>query len=365
MIDSSIYIAVYYNLLLLIVFSFLCSSSQRFSLSHSLVNDKRCLFILFVLVFLHITFRPIDSRYFGDTETYKRTFDSLSFGWMSDSYSKDNGFYYFTYLLAKFCNVTTYFGAIALLYILPVVFAFKKEFRKNYFILFLVYATSFSFWAYGVNGLRNGVATSLLLFAFFNRGRYVLVLFLSLIAVFCFHKSVAITLCFFLVTKYVNKTNYYLAFWLLSIPSFFLFGNLISSFISSWDIFGDDNRLNSYFSPGDEYDITKFSSVGFRIDFILYSAIPVILGYIYIYKKKFREDFYLRLYNTYLATNACWILVISVAYSNRFAYLSWFLIPVIIVYPLLKECLFKKQRSIILMIVFFNFLFTYVYWLIK
>lgn len=364
MISSPLYVGLYYNSLLLIVVFFIFFSKKNIKIS--IVNDKRNSIFLLCVLLLYISFRPIDSKYFGDTEAYKRIFDSFSWGWSSSFYTKDTGFYYLTYLLSIFCNITAYFAVIGMLYILPVLFAFKSEFKRNYYVAFLVYVTSFSFWGYGVNGLRNGAATSIILLAFFCRDRKVAFASLSLLAVFCFHKSVIFPLFFFVVAKYVTRTKLYISFWLLSIPLFFLFGEVVSTLVSTWGILGgDDERLTAYFSPGDEYDVTKFSSVGFRFDFVLYSAIPVVLGYIYIYVKKFNNAFYTRLYNTYLVCNGCWILVISVAYSNRFAYLSWFLIPVIITYPLLKEIIFSNQRKVVLMIVFFNYLFTYVYWLMK
>lgn len=362
--SSIVYIALYYNLLVFFVVRFVITSKD-FRVKKSLVNNQFNSFLLITVVLLHITFRPIDSKYFGDTETYKRIFDSLSLGWNAMYYNKDIGFYYLTYLLTKFCNITSYFCVMAILYVLPIVYSFKKEFRHNFYVPIILYITSFSFWGYGVNGVRNGVATSLVLFAFFYRKNNLLFLLSSLAAIFFFHKSVLLPILFFLLTRYVNNPKIYLCFWILSIPLYFILGNNIISILSIWDMFGSDDRLNSYFSPGDEYDVRKFSNIGFRWDFVLYSAVPVLLGCFYILKKKFFDAFYLRLFNTYLACNACWILVISVAYSNRFAYLSWFLIPVIMIYPLLKTVIVKNQKKMILLIVVCNLIFTYVYWLIK
>jgi len=45
------------------------------------------------------------------------------------------------------------------------------------------------------------------------------------------------------------------------------------------------------------------------------------------------DPFYARLVNTYLLTNAAWILVIHAIQSNRFAYFSWFMMPWVLLYP--------------------------------
>ena len=47
---------------------------------------------------------------------------------------------------------------------------------------------------------------------------------------------------------------------------------------------GFDDRLNSYITS-DEYD-DQFSDVGFRWDFLLYSVMPIILGWYVVIKKK-------------------------------------------------------------------------------
>ena len=84
--------------------------------------------------------------------------------------------------------------------------------------------------------------------------------------------------------------------------------------------------------------------VGFRVDFIIYSLTPIIIGYYFIFKKKFRDNFYTLLYNSYILTNIFWILVIRANYTYRFAYLSWFMMPFIMVYPLLKQKLSLKEN---------------------
>ena len=44
-------------------------------------------------------------------------------------------------------------------------------------------------------------------------------------------------------------------------------------------------------------------------------------------------------------TNAIWLLVIRIAYSDRIAYLSWFLIPIIVLFPLLSGELHIKKAQ--------------------
>ena len=71
---------------------------------------------------------------------------------------------------------------------------------------------------------------------------------------------------------------------------------------------------------------------------------PVIISYIWADIRARNDAFYRRLLCTYLATNAFWLLAMYAAFSNRFAYLSWFMMPWLIVYPFIPNN--DKTKSI-------------------
>ena len=60
-----------------------------------------------------------------------------------------------------------------------------------------------------------------------------------------------------------------------------------------------------------------------------------------------------------------WIIVINASFSNRFAYLSWFLYPIVLSYPLLRMSIWKNQGRKTAYILIAHSLFTYLMWLIK
>ena len=68
-----------------------------------------------------------------------------------------------------------------------------------------------------------------------------------------------------------------------------------------------------------------------------------------------------KIYSIYLFANALWILVIQANFSNRFAYLSWFMLGLVIVYPFLKQLFFKNQSAILGNILLLYFVFTYLF----
>ena len=92
------------------------------------------------------------------------------------------------YFFAKYLSSASFFFFCAALYIIPLYSVSKKLFKDYWFYAFIMFVTSFSFWAYGVNGIRNGVATSVFLYGMTRdkkTSRNAI-----LLSTFLFHKSI-------------------------------------------------------------------------------------------------------------------------------------------------------------------------------
>ena len=63
---------------------------------------------------------------------------------------------------------------------------------------------------------------------------------------------------------------------------------------------------------------------------------PVVMAWYVCIHKGVSDNWYNALCVAYCLCNAFWIMVIRSAFSNRFAYLSWFMYPIIIAYPLVN-----------------------------
>lgn len=87
----------------------------------------------------------------------------------------------------------------------------------------------------------------------------------------------------------------------------------------------------------------RFAYIGFRWDFLLYSAAPILLVWYLTIKHDFKDKMFNLIANTYILSNAFWIMVIRAAFSNRFASLSWFLYPLVLAYPLLRFKIWEDQ----------------------
>ena len=121
-------------------------------------------------------------------------------------------------------------------------------------------------------------------------------------------------------------------------------GETIANLIS---LISYDERLAEIALKGDDVADEWGESLKhqFRWDFLLYSAMPIVLAYYTIFKRKLFNDTYLLLLGTYIYANSFWVLVIRDLFSNRYAYLSWFIYPIVLAYPLLNLPVFEKNHS--------------------
>ncbi len=355
LVPLDLYTPVYFNILLLFVLIMYAAVSGKQETSIVVQPDLNSMGVVFFgFVFLYMALRPI-SFVFGDMGVYAIDFNALQHN--QDYVVKDIGFDLFFQLCSKIMSAELFFVTCALLYILPLYFVSKKYFGNFWVYAFFMLVLSMSFWAYGTNGIRNGLATSFFLFAL-SRDKLSSKIGFIIIAIL-FHKSMVIVAIAFLITRFYKNTKMYLLFWLFSIPLSLALGSFWQNFFMSLG-FVEEQQIAGYLSGTDELlDKLVEVKVGFRWDFLLYSATGVFAGWYFIIKRKFKDPHYIQLYNMYLIVNAFWVLVIRANFSNRFAYLSWFMLSLIIIYPLLKQDFFKNQYKVMGKIIFFYFLFTY------
>lgn len=334
--------AHYLSILFLII---LVGAFISYYSANRLLNNNRSNFFiwLYAITFIvFVGFRPV-SPAFGDMGTYNRMFSLFQGADIESIPSNDTLFFAFMYWCAQHMGSRWFFLIIEVLYVVPILIACFRFFRKNDYLAILVCFSAFSFFSYGVNGIRNGTACSFVLLAlsllegsFWEKG---LCLVSSLIAI-NFHHSTALPVTCMVVAYFVKSPKFFYSFWVFSILISLVAGNYVANIFAD---LGFDDRLSDYIMTEADEDV--FSSTGFRWDFLLYSSVPIIFGYYFIFQKKVYDSSYLLLLGTYLLANAFWIMVIRANYSNRFAYLSWFLYPLVLVYPFLKFPIWPRTQG--------------------
>jgi hypothetical protein len=308
---------------------------------------------LLIFIVLYMGLRPISGSYFGDMVTYDNIFRRYTSGGVM-LFQQDVGFDFFMSLCAKVMTVEFFFLLCAFMYVYPLYLGSKKLFKEYWFYSFLILVCSFSFWVYGTNGIRNGLASSLILLALMCTDKKLVMVVLMFVAV-SFHKTMLLPIIAYVITIFYKDSKKLFYFWLVCIPLSLAAGGVFESAFANLGF--DDERL-SYLTAGNVNN-DEFSSSGFRWDFLIYSGSAVYAGWYFIFKRKYKDPIYLQLFNIYLICNGFWILVIRANFSNRFAYLSWFMMGLIIVYPFLKERFFKNQHSVLGTVIALYFIFTY------
>lgn len=302
-----------------------------------------CLFA--ILLSLFIGLRPISGRYFVDMAMYAHSYNNIIRDYSSINLSEE----WLWVNIAFFCkdiglSDKEYFVVCEFLYIIPMLLACIILTPKHVWISFLLVLASFSFYAYSVNGIRNGVgcSISLLAIAMLTKGKYYkIVAIILMFAAYNTHHSTALPCMSALIALFILKNpKYAIAFWGVSIIISLVVGNAIGDIFAN---LGFDDRTHYFEDASLIEGESQFSSTGFRFDFLIYSAMPVLMVWYLTIKRNFNDIAYNIIANTYILANAFWIMVIRAEFSNRFAYLSWFMYPIVIAYPLLRMNIWDGQ----------------------
>ena len=321
--------------------------------------------VLFTLILiLYMGLRPV-SVYFGDTVNYAKGFytaansrDPFSWQWEGEWL-----FYNLMQWFARYSDIHTFFLLCATVYIGSLWLAMQRIFKGYYYIPFLVILSMFTFWSYGVNGIRNGMGASLFILAMTYVNRPPVMIGLCVLAA-GIHKSIYLMVGAGTLTWFIKNSYWYLAGWMACVGVSYAIGGRIQAYLAATNLMGGDDRFSGYLTGDNMVGEIVQMSMTFRWDFLLYSAMGVAVGYYFIFRRNFKDEYYHWIYNTFLVTNAFWVLVIRAAYSNRFAQISWFIMPVVLIYPFMKERFWVNHEKMLgyALLTFYAFTFYFNIW---
>ncbi|MES2908406.1 MAG: EpsG family protein [Pseudomonadota bacterium] len=306
--------------------------------------------VLVIVLCLLIGLRPINYA-FGDMGTYYKHFVEYAGG--ASLEGKDLIFEGLMWLFAQVNAPGLFFLFCALVYLLPLRIASKRVLGNYWSLGFVFLAAHVSFYGFAVNGIRNGMAMSVFTLALTMPARRAWSLMALAVGL---HGSLILPAMAYMAASFGFKARWAIAFWVIClVVSLTMPG--VAVLLAAW--LPVDGRLQQYAAIGNEYD-DQFSSTGFRWDFLLYGALPILVGWYFIFKKKRFDRFYLRLFITYVIANAFWLLLITLPFSNRFAYLSWGIMGLVYAYPLIKWKIFVQQHVVFVLLLLGVASFSYV-----
>lgn len=306
---------------------------------------------------------------FGDMGMYRHTYENVLAGYSPMSLHTEwlwDNFMYFCKSIGF--NSTEFFLIVDIVYFFCMFICALLLMRRNLWIAMMFFFTAFSTYSFGTNGIRNGMSSSIELVAItlltMGKTKHVPAFILMFIA-FSIHRSTILPSAAAIASLYfIKDTKTAIRFWIASIGISLVAGPLVEQFFAA---LGFDDRMSNYASSNrEEGSMGDFSQSGFRWDFLLYSAAPVAMIWYVTRYRKFTDKAYIFIANIYLLCNAFWVMVIRSAFSNRFAYLSWFIYPIVMAYPLLRMNIWKDQDRKTALIFFlysgFTFFMFFIYY---
>lgn len=275
--------------------------------------------------------------FYEDTKAYARVYETWSD--MPFSFTTDTNNILFDNLMHLMArtglSVESFFAVIAAIYLFCCAWSCKKIFPNHSLLAFIVFLGAFSTYSYAVNGIKAGAAASVFMCAIAYRDKWYVALPLCFVS-WGFHHSMHVCLAAFLMVFYIKNPKYYLTIWI----AFLICSALHFTFLQS--VFADltDEKGSGYFEISSEIWSGK---KGFRTDFVLYSVVPVILGWKVYIKEKIEDALGIFIFNIYTILNSIWLMCMYIAFTNRIAYFSWSLYPIALLYPVL--ILSRKKNS--------------------
>lgn len=293
--------------------------------------------VLIVIVILFIGLRPIGDVFF-DMNNYIRGFENrqyrgygFEFNWNKENVIFDN---LYNYMAQNNFEIILFFLLISIIYFGCIYFAIKKIYPNDLFYALIIYLGALATFSYGTNGIKAGAAASIFLLAFaYYRKPIIAALFLWLSL--GFHHSMSVVIAAFILSYLVRNPKWFFYGWLFCLAMAIFH---VTAFQELFANFADESGSGYLLGKENEWGGRK----GFRWDFILYVMPVVYIGWWTIYKHKLIDRLFQLLLCTFLTVNGIWMLCMYMPYNNRLAYLSWFILPIVCIYPFLK---FKIQNN--------------------
>ena len=245
---------------------------------------------------------------------------------------KDIGIYFLSITFAQFSQDVDYFlTLIACIYIVPLYLSFRKLDLITPLIFFLFLFSLFFFKSMGMNTVRQGLAFSIFFLGLVSmikdRKLHSYILF---VLSFFMHASIIIPIVILLIAKRLNNIKIaYFVYGICTLLALVNFkANLVLGQIPIVNILVEE-RLDTYYIDTGNYRI------GFRPDFWLFNSIFAGIGYITLkHIDKFNSEFlsknYKIFFTVYLLLSSFFFLMFSARFSDRFGFLSWMFIPLLL-----------------------------------
>lgn len=321
---------------LVLIMAARCNSNAIYnsSVARSMSDIGKVLVLAIILI---VGFRPVHWC-FGDMVIYALGYyDRMASGEANFlvsllSFEGEYVFRAITDFCIEYADIHTLFLICAFCYFGGSYIACNRILGKYWFAPFTASACMIDYWGFAVNGVRNGAAAGFMILALSYGKRLAVSVPLAFLSIGV-HKSMALVGAAAILSHYYKNTKMYVCAWFGCIFLSAVMGRSISNFMVA-HLGGADDRMSSYLAYAQNEDMMKLhSSTGFRGDFLLYSAVPIFVGYWYTQIKQVKDVTYSWWLNVYIIANSFWVLMMWTANTNRYAAISWFIAGIVLMRP--------------------------------
>lgn len=303
--------------------------------------------MVFMIIALMIAYIPVLDFYVSDMVRYVAAYQdmhNLSLSQIFQFYPDWEPLFLLTqWFISRFTeNQVIYVLFTFLIFMVLLVKAVKNMFEpwQRMFVVFVFFCMPF-FHMYVFDGIRQGIAMMFLILAmsYWNKEKGTFKFILCIITAGLFHSTAFIMAIVMLVIKLLKLQFKSLLF--IWIVTAMLFVTGLNQRILSFNFLSNFQKIQEY--TGSELmtsfggDINKLSYFAFTLFFLIVSFA--------LYNTIKLDDNHKKIYafiiKCYIGFSSVFLLFGFVAYSNRIAMYSWFLLPLLVCFPIL----YKKPHS--------------------
>lgn len=343
---------------MLILGFFLLSISMFLVKPNTLINNSYNAGFLLIIYILLITYKIANLSLDSTPDMYVYFNEYLEYSGISlvDALTISNKEFLFTTVQWILSNISTSFLFFKIvswfLFISIFLLSLMRIFRSYQLLaVFIGFTTYFIFFSYALNTMRQGLAISLLFFAIsilITDSNQKKLFYTAIICAPLIHfSSLFLSITLFVLRKFDLKLKTLLLIWITSLGLFItninksLFGNFQSDSMSTYS----SEALLKVYTGGVN-----------RIDFLLFGTFFLFIGLLVrkFMVKEHNFRVYDKLLKVYILFNTYYLMVGFVTYSDRIGSYSWFLIPLLVLFPIVKTKVYNPLRlvGILLLLIF-------------
>lgn len=335
---------MYIIIFLLII---ICSFFLLLTKPNSIINNSFNAYTLLLCLIVYIAFKigGLELSTTNDMPIYfweYLRYHQLSMFEALDVSNKEGLFTLIQWSLSKVSVSPVFFKVMSwITFVVIFITALRKMLEPNkLLVVFMGYITYFIFFSYVLNTMRQGLAIAILFIAIsilISDKKQNKTFYISIISAPLIHlSSIPLSIALFILKTFNFKLNTLVIFWVGTATLYLthlnkkIFSNISITFIESYS----DSTLLNVYNGGVN-----------RLDFFIFSLI-ILLASTYVLKRLTDENnykVYEKLLKIYILFNAYFLLVGFVAYSDRIASYSWFLVPLLILLPLTTSKQYKPS----------------------